>query len=148
MWRVAEPADDDGLVEMCLRLYDEDPGPLPVQAVNMRATLEALRRDTRRGLAVVLEVQQQVSGYALLIEFWSNELGGSVCQVDEIFVIPEHRSQGHATALFVAITHGVLWPGPAVAIALGVTPGNVRARRLYERLGFAAVGVSLVRRIP
>jgi hypothetical protein len=32
-----------------------------------------------------------------------------------------------------------------VAIALGVTSANARARHLYERLGFAAVGVSMVR---
>jgi GNAT superfamily N-acetyltransferase len=93
------------------------------------------------------KVQKQLAGYALLIPFWSNELGGSICEVDELFVIPERRSQGHGTALFEAIANGVLWPTAVVGIALGVTPDNSRARRLYERLGFAAVGVSMVYRI-
>jgi ribosomal protein S18 acetylase RimI-like enzyme len=62
-------------------------------------------------------------------------------------VIPEHRSQGHGTALFEAIVNGVLWPTAVAGIALGVTPGNIRARRLYERLGFAAVGISMVYQI-
>jgi hypothetical protein len=31
-------------------------------------------------------------GYALLIPYWSNELGGTLLYVDEIFVIPEARN--------------------------------------------------------
>ena len=148
MWRLAQPADDNSVVEMCLQLYREDPGLSPVPAQHMRATLAELRRVPYRGRAVVLEVQAQPSGYALLIAFWSNELGGGVCAVDELFVAPEHRSQGYGKSLFTAIEQGELWPTPIVAIALGVTPGNVRARRLYERLGFTAIGISMVRRLP
>jgi GNAT superfamily N-acetyltransferase len=95
-----------------------------------------------------LELERQLSGYALLIAFWSNELGGNICEVDELFVAPEHRSQGCGSSLFEAIAHGVLWSAPIVGIALGVTRDNVRARRPYERLGFAAVGVAMVRRFP
>ena len=148
MWRLAEPGEDDSLVEMCLQLYDEDPGILPVRPENIRATLRALRREPCRGRAVVLEVEGQLSGYALLIAFWSNELGGDICEVDELFVVPERRNQGHGKSLFEAISQGDLWPTPIAGIALGVTPDNVRARRLYERLGFAAVGISMVRRLP
>src|SRR5215472_435438 len=84
MWRIAQSADDDSVVEMSLRLYSEDPGPIPVAAKNMRTTLEVLRRAPDRGRAVVLDIQGQVSGYALLIGFWSNEVGGDVCEVDEL----------------------------------------------------------------
>jgi ribosomal protein S18 acetylase RimI-like enzyme len=49
--------------------------------------------------------------------------------------------------LFDGIERGDLWPAPVVALALGVTPGNPRARRLYERIGFVAVGTSMVRRL-
>jgi hypothetical protein len=64
MWRMAEPADDDSMVELCRALYDEDPGLLPVPPANMRATLEELRRNPHRGRAVVLEIQKQLAGYA------------------------------------------------------------------------------------
>jgi len=62
--------------------------------------------------------------------------------------VPEHRSQGHGKSLFEAISEGDLWPTPIAGIVLGVTPDNVRARRLYERLGFRAAGISMVRRLP
>lgn len=147
MWRLAIESDDDVLVEMCLGLYREDPGPLSSDGRPMRQTLATLRREPWRGRAVVLDVGQQVAGYALLIAFWSNELGGEVCQVDELYVAREFRGRGHGSALFEAVERGDLWPAPVVAVALGVTPDNTRARQLYERLGFAAVGVSMVKRI-
>jgi GNAT superfamily N-acetyltransferase len=146
MWRLARADEDERVVEMSLALYRDDPGPRPVELEQVRRTLETLRREPWRGRAVVLDKDGEVLGYALLISFWSNELGGEVCDVDELFVAPEHRGQGHGTSLFTAIDRGELWPGSAVALALGTTPGNERARRLYERLGFAAVGVSMVRR--
>lgn len=148
MWRLAKAADDDLLVEMCFQLYAEDPGPLPVQAGNMRETLEALRRDPCRGRGLVWKSKKTTIGLRIAHRFWSNELGGNICEVDELFVVPEYRSQGFGKSLFEAIAQGDLWPTPIVGMALGVTPDNVRARRLYERLGFAAVGVSMVRRIP
>jgi ribosomal protein S18 acetylase RimI-like enzyme len=113
----------------------------------MRATLALLRREPGRGRAVVLEVEGHVSGYALLIGFWSNELGDEICEVDELFVAPEHRNRGYGSSLFTAIAEGDLWPPPMCAIVLGVTPDNAAARRLYERLGFAAAGVAMVRRL-
>jgi GNAT superfamily N-acetyltransferase len=114
----------------------------------MRRTLAVLRAEPWRGRATVLELDGRAIGYALLIPFWSNELGGEVCDVDELFVAREHRSQGHGRSLFEAIERGEVWPSPAVALALGTTPGNAAARRLYERLGFTAAGISMVRRPP
>ena len=121
---------------------------LPIHPDNMRSTLVALRGEPCRGCAVVLEIESEISGYALLIAFWSNELGGDICELDELFVVPERRNLGHGKSLFEAILQGSLWPTPIVGMALGVTPDNVRARRFYERLGFRAVGISMVRRLP
>jgi GNAT superfamily N-acetyltransferase len=109
-------------------------------------TLEVLRRQPFRGRAVVFEIEGRLVGYALLISFWSNEFGGEVCEVDELFVLGEHRGRGYGSALFGAIESGELMPAPLVAIALGVTPDNARALKLYERLGFEAVGTTMVRR--
>jgi len=145
MWRLAKETEDELVAQMCLSLYEEDPGPLKVVPSRMCETLMTLRREPWRGRAVVLELVDRVGGYALLISFWSNELGGEVCQIDELYVAPELRNRGYGTSLFNAI--GELWPTRLVAIALGVTPGNADARRLYERLGFAAVGVSMVKRL-
>jgi GNAT superfamily N-acetyltransferase len=146
MWRLARESDDASVVEMCLGLYREDPGSSVVDARQMRQTLATLRREPWRGRVVVLDVGQQVVGYALLISYWSNEFGGEVCGVDELYVTPEFRSRGHGASLFEGVERGDLWPGPVAALALGTTPGNARARRLYEKLGFVCIGVSMIKR--
>lgn len=140
MWRLATPSDDDVVVEMCLGLYREDPGPLAGGARPVRETLELLRREPWRGRTAALEWERQVVGYALLIAYWSNELGGEVCNVDELYVRPAHRGQGHARKLLVALAGASpLWPGTPVAVELEVSPANTGAAALYASLGFRPV---------
>jgi ribosomal protein S18 acetylase RimI-like enzyme len=137
MWRTARTDDDDAIVEMCLSLNREDPWPEPVTVDQVRRTLAALRAEPWRGRAVIAEIDGQVAGYALLIAFWSNEFGGEVCVVDEIYVQTDFRGRGIGRSLFDALRGGhTLWPGDAVAIGLEVTTGNARARDWYRRLGF------------
>ena len=78
---------------MCMALNAEDPGPTPVRPKQVRCTLAKLREDANRGRAVVCDVESRTVGYALLIPFWSNELGGEVCNIDELFVAPESRGR-------------------------------------------------------
>src|SRR5262249_14679820 len=146
-WRLARATDDHAIADLCLELNREDPGPEPVPIEHMRATLAMLRRAPSRGCVVALDDAGHVAGYALLIAFWSNELGGEVCEIDEIFVLPPYRGHGHARTLLAAIERGELWSVPVVGLALGVSPTNARARRIYEELGFTAAGTVMVRRV-
>jgi ribosomal protein S18 acetylase RimI-like enzyme len=145
-WRPARPDEDDAVIEMCLEFYCESPGLDPIASERVRTTLDVLRAEPWRGVVAVLDIDGVVAGYALLTSYWSNEFGGELCEVDELFVAPDRRGQGHGRALFDAIERGGIWPATAVGIALGVTPENTRARRLYEELGFEIFGISLVRR--
>jgi len=136
MWRDSRPEDDEAIVALCRALYEEDPASKPVPESHHRRTLAVLRASPVRGRAVVLE-EGGVIGYAILAACWSNELGGEVLIIDELYVVPERRSRGHARALIEALMRGEgPWPGRPVALELEVTPDNARARALYERLGF------------
>ena len=136
-WRLATPGDHEAIVTMCLALNREDPGPRPVGAAQVRRTLEAFEAEPVRGRAVVLEEEGAPAGYALLVSFWSNELGGEVCNVDELWVAPPLRGRGRASALLRSLMAGQgPWPAVPVAIELEVSPENPRARALYEALGF------------
>jgi len=147
MWRVAMISDDEAIVSMCMALNAEDPGPAPVRPDQMRRTLIKLREEPNRGRAVVCEVDGRAAGFALVISFWSNELGGDVCNIDELFVAPEYRGRGLATALFEQLSDRgqSLWPVRPAALALEVTPQNERARTLYERMGFRGKNVAMRR---
>ena len=125
-WRKARPGDDDAVVSACLALDAEDPGPRPDSEAQVRRTLRALREEPWRGVAAVLEVDGAVTGYALVGSFWSNELGGEVCTIDELFVAQAQRGWGHATALFEALAAGgdPLWPARPVALTRGDDAGQ------------------------
>lgn len=150
IWRAAEPRDDAQVIELVERLYAEDPSDEPIPRANTERTLAALRADPVRGKAVVAEAGDgKLVGYALLISFWSNELGGEVCEIDELYVRPEHRSHGVGAALIDRIGRGEApWGRAPVALTLGVTPMNARALALYERLGFVRAKNTSMRRRP
>jgi ribosomal protein S18 acetylase RimI-like enzyme len=150
MWRAATPGDDDAVVALSLALYVEDPATDPVPAEHTRRTLEALRAQPARGQVVVLAGTGggAVCGFALLVSVWSNELGGEVCTIDELYVAPSARGGGHGSALLEALARAAPpCPPDAVALALEVTPDNGRARALYERLGFRGKNLHLRRRL-
>ncbi len=146
-WRLAARDDDDAIVAMSLALYAEDPASRPVAEAQVRRTLEAFRALPARGRAVVLEVDGQPAGYAFLVSFWSNELGGEICTIDELYVRPDWRSRGLASRLVEALEPGHLWPGRPVALELEVSPDNGRALALYERLGFRVKRNRTLRRL-
>lgn len=137
-------SDVAAVVAMGQALYVEDPGTRPISGKDIARTLRTLASEPTRGRCVVADVadartgQRQVVGYALLISFWSNELGGEVCVVDELYVSPGARGAGVGSDLVRGLKDGTLpWFRRAVALELEVTPTNARARALYERLGFA-----------
>jgi GNAT superfamily N-acetyltransferase len=146
MWRLATSADANDIIEMSRALYEEDPAAEPVPDEHTQRTIDALERDPVRGKAVILEVNGVGSGYAFLISFWSNELGGEVIVIDELYVKPAYRRQGYGRALIEQLpTSNQLWVGRAVALELEVTPQNSRAATLYTALGFKPIKNSRLR---
>jgi len=99
--------------------------------------LAELRTNPVRGKALVLELDGHAEGYALLISFWSNEYGGEVCNVDEIYIRPMQRKKGHGKELIRYLLKTTpLWSRRPAPIELEVSPQNTRARALYKSLGF------------
>lgn len=89
-------------------------------------------------------LERQVVGYCLLVSFWSNEFGGEVCIVDELYIMPAFRRQGLAKELLESLRdRSELWPTTAVAIGLEVSPTNTAARQLFERHGFVGANTAM-----
>ncbi len=135
---------------MSQALYQEDPGQKPMSARVIARTLRTFAREPVRGLAVVCAAKmgrevvaagagEALVGYALLCSFWSNELHGEVCTIDELYVVAAQRNRGLGSMLVQGLARGTLpFCRRAVAFELEVSPRNLRARALYERLGFVS----------
>jgi ribosomal protein S18 acetylase RimI-like enzyme len=139
-WRLAAGRDSARIIEMNERLNLEDPSQsTSFDRAMMQRTLTEIATNPIRGAVAVLASGHHLCGYALLISFWSNEFGGEVCVIDELYVEPEFRGRGFATEIVQSLAHGAspIWPRRMVRLSVEAYRSNPRAKALYERLGFA-----------
>ena len=79
---------------MMRRLYEEDRGDFEVDHSRFASNIEYLITHPLTGEIVLFLEGSELRGYALLVPYWSNEFGGTLLFVDELFVVPEFRSRG------------------------------------------------------
>lgn len=127
-------SDQSILTAMILGLYTEDPSDKIVNVQKIERTFEALFSDPSRGTIMIFEQGTEMVGYSILINFWSNEFGGNILIIDELFVKKEFRSQGIASHFIQHLVETKF--NDSVALQLEVTPNNDRALALYKNLGF------------
>lgn len=122
------------LKQMITGLYQEEDGGLPMSDEKMDRTLGFLTSHPDMGEILLFRLADEIIGYAILIRYWSNEYGGIMLSVDELYIKEAHRGQGYGTLFFEQIFERV--PSECHCIFLEVWPTNTRALRFYEKLGF------------
>ncbi len=129
-----DPKDQAEVRAMIHELNLEDPEGLPASDEKIQRTFEHLEKHPDQASIRVITVEGEIVGYSILINFWSNEYGGIILDIDELFIKKEFRGKGLATA-FIEDLKSTGFNG-CVALSLGTYPGNEKARALYTRLGF------------
>ncbi len=122
------------LCAMMAALYAEDHIEQPEAEIRFPETVRRLVAEPERGRIMRFIDGETPVGYALLIPYWSNEFGGVILFIDELYVVPTHRGRGIGREFFRWVERER--PFSARAMFLEVSRGNPRARGLYERLGF------------
>lgn len=85
-------------------------------------------------------------GYALISSYWSNEDGGNIIVLDELFVDPLYRNKGYGKAFLVWLEEE--FKDKAACITLEVLSTNTLAKSVYEKDGLIEDGfVTLSKRI-
>lgn len=82
--------------------------------------------------AYILEYGNETAGYALTVLYPSQEYGGNVLWIDELFVLPAFRGKGVAKEFFNFVS-GL---ENKVMLRLEAEKDNERALKLYKSLGF------------
>jgi ribosomal protein S18 acetylase RimI-like enzyme len=114
-------------------LYIEDSSNSSMTNKKIEMTIEKLSANTEKGKILLFDLNDETIGYSILINYWSNEYGGNILFIDEIYILPEHRNNGIATSYFAWLKTQMK---DTKALQLEVIPGNQNALRLYIRLGF------------
>ena len=133
-YRPFKDSDKEIISGLIQDLYKEDNSIRPMTAEKIRRTFDEFRKSPGKGSIVVIEKDNDIAGYSILINFWSNEFGGNILFVDELYIKKEFRGNGIATDFFKYLSESRA--EETVALQLQVTPDNIKARKLYERIGF------------
>lgn len=118
-----------------LALYNEDLLATVMTPERVQGTFRELSLRAEKGRIIVFAVDKMLIGYAILIFFWSNEFGGNLVEVDELFVTTAYRSRGIGSTFFQWLEDE--FRGKAVALGLQVAQTNDRAFKFYQRMGFS-----------
>jgi len=114
--------------------YKETPGERGISDKKIKKTFFAFVADPGKGKILVIEKEKVIAGYAIVANFWSNEWGGNVLFLDEIYIKPEFRGQGIGRGFINYLIKKRY--NRATAIQLEVAPTNKKARALYIDIGF------------
>ncbi|MCU0798928.1 MAG: GNAT family N-acetyltransferase [Candidatus Thermoplasmatota archaeon] len=115
-------------------LYSEDPSGKTMTDEKIRSTFAQLGEHSEQGTIMVLEKDGRTVGYSILVNYWSNEYGGNILFLDELYVIPSERRSGIGSEFIGYLKEKR--PYGSVAILLEVHPRNVLACNFYGRAGF------------
>ena len=128
-------ADDKEIyIGMAEEFYHSDAVLAPIPRTFIERTVEeALRSDTYAEI-FLFEYEGEPAGYALIAKTFSQEAGGMVWWIEEVYIRELFRSKGLGREFFEYIENH---KDEGVArLRLEVEEENIRAVSLYERLGY------------
>jgi len=126
-------SDFNVLIEMIFGLYEEDHVGLPMTMEKIKKTVDTCIRNPQKVQIVIIRCGDIIIGYGLITFLWSNEYGGDVLDIDEIYVKKGYRNKKVATRF---IKHILETHKNVVLFELEATPSNKSAIALYKSLGF------------
>lgn len=132
IFRKLEAGDKAVYVALASAFYQSDAVLHPVPMQNIENTFaELMKRDTYAECWLCEEAGEAV-GFLLVAKTFSQESGGMVTWIEELFLKPEYRGGGRGTEM----VHFIETQFPASRFRLEAEPDNDKAIRLYKRLGY------------
>lgn len=132
--RRIQPEDRDIYIQMVQEFYHTDAVDHVIPVRNIENTFEELMRNDTYAEAYILEHENEAAGYMLLAKTFSQEAGGPVVWIEEIYIRPEYQGKGIGSRLFKKLDD--MFDEGVYRLRLEVEKTNVRAVELYERQGY------------
>ena len=126
--------DEQQFIEMCRDFYSTDAVLLPMDVSKIKKTFQEAINGSPYLRLVFLINENQTIGYSLFAFYWSNEAGGLVAQIEELYVLPEHRGQKYGHKFFDWCLDS--YKDKVARFRLEACKSNKGALKLYESYGF------------
>ncbi len=116
---------------------------IDISAEELASSIHGVLDVPRRGFFLVALRDGLCIGVAYVSFIWALEHGGQAGWLEEIYVVPEHRTGGVGTQLLEAVIAAATASGCA-ALDLEIDQDHERVRSLYDRHGFSPLPRSRV----
>lgn len=130
--RKIEEKDKSIYLEMAQDFYASPAVLSNVPRENLVSSFEEFTSGTPFGDAFIFEEEGSVIGYGVLAYTYSQEAGGKVVWLEEIYVKEAFRGSGIGSAFIDFVLESI----PAKRYRLETEPENEKAAALYRRKGF------------
>lgn len=134
MIRKVNTSDKKKYLEITEIFFNSDAVLHPISEENRLRTWDELMRSSEYTECYFAEVDGTAAGYMLLAYTFSQEAGGKVCWIEELFVLEEYRNRGIGKEFLDFIKNNI--EPQCRRIRLEVEDYNTGAKKLYASKGF------------
>jgi len=134
------PDDFDDYLTLSREFYASDATDHSVPDIHFQRSFDETVSGSAlaRGWMIRENPEDPAAGYLLASLTWSNEFGGRIAWLEELYLRPETRGRGLGRKVFEAVLEELKAKDQVVGFRLEVTPDNT-AVILYQSLGFTHV---------
>lgn len=126
--------DKDIFISLAKEFYSSPAVLHSIPDSHFSRTFEELTASNTYTQGYLFYNKNQVAGYALIAKTFSQEAGGFVIWIEELYIKPEFQNNGFGTEFFKYLER--TRSDDTKRLRLEVDNGNVKAAALYKRLGF------------
>jgi len=134
MIRKIRKEDKSFYFDMAKNFYSSDAVYHNVPEKHIINTFNELMRSDNYATGYIMEYESNIAGYALLAKTFSQEAGGMVLWIEELYVMPEYRCCGLGHEFFSYLKNNLC--DNIKRIRLEVEDSNKKAISLYKNMGF------------
>lgn len=134
MIREAIKEDEADFLAMMKTFYQSKAVLETIPEAHMKRTFKAIMEKTPYTNAFMLDHLGEMAGYVLVSFTWSNEAGGLVLWVEELFIKAKFRGLGLGGQAIEFIRKR--YEGKAKRFRLEISKDNLAIGKLYRRKGF------------
>ncbi len=133
-WRPIKATDREEYLAMATTFYNTNAVMHPIPRSHIEATFDELMRSDTYTECHICEIADGIVGYALLARTFSQEAGGMVLWIEELYLKKDYRHQGLGREFFKCFLAQL--PPEVKRVRLEVELENEGAVKLYKSLGF------------
>lgn len=134
MIRLIQQKDKDEYIQMATDFYESDAVCHNIDKQNILNAFDEYLNNSPYTECYILEEENKIIGYGMIAKTFSQEAGGIVVWIEELYLKQEYRSLGKGSQFFEFIYNK--YKDNVKRIRLEVEKDNKRALKLYKKIGY------------